>query len=78
MTNYPLTERKLIYRVLHQHLIEHPDLMDTAFLLDLQRSLQQQAQAEGVDVSDHGAWDDWLGNTPTSCEQRVRGRRVIG
>ncbi len=73
---YPLAEQKLIYRILHQHLIEHPELMDSEFLHDLQRSLQKQAQAEGVDVSDHGAWDEWLGNTPVSCEVRVRGRRT--
>jgi hypothetical protein len=78
MTNYPLAEQKLIYRVLHQHLIDHPALMDSEFLLDLQRSLQRQAQAEGVDVSDHGAWDEWLGNTPVSCEERVKGRRAFG
>jgi hypothetical protein len=78
MTDYPLPEQKLIYRVLHQHLFDHPALMDSAFLLDLQRSLQQRAQADGVDVSDHGAWDEWLGNSPGSCEQRVRGRRTFG
>jgi hypothetical protein len=78
MHTYPLAEQKLIYRVLHQHLIEHPEVMDTEFLLDLQRSLQKQAQAEGVDVADHGAWDDWLGNTIVPCDVRVQGRRVIG
>jgi hypothetical protein len=78
MTNYPVSEQKLIYRVLHQHLIDHPELMDSEFLHDLQRSLQRQAQADGVDVSDHGAWDEWLGNIPTPCDVRVRNRRVIG
>jgi hypothetical protein len=78
MNNYPFAEQKLVYRVLHQHLIEHPELMDSEFLHDLQRSLQQRAQAEGVDVSDHGAWDDWLGNAPVSCESRVERRRTLG
>jgi hypothetical protein len=77
MGDYPLAEQKLVYRVLHQHLIEHSELMDTAFLLDLQRGLQRQAQAEGVDVSDHGAWDEWLGNTPVPCDVRMQHRRVI-
>jgi hypothetical protein len=78
MDNYPLAEQKLIYRILHQHLIEHPQLMDSEFLHDLQRSLQKQAQAEGVDVSDHGAWDEWLGNIPVPCDVRVRQRRTFG
>ena len=78
MTDYPLPEQKLVYRILHQHLIEHPELMDSQFLHDLQRALQRQAQAEGVDVADHGAWDEWLGNTPVSCEVRMEKRRTIG
>ncbi len=78
MTDYPLSERKLIYRVLHQHLAEHPELMDSELLHDLQRGLQKEAQAEGVDVADHGAWDEWLGNRPVPCDVRVANRRVIG
>ena len=78
MNNYPLPERKLVYRVLHRHLIEHPELMDSALLHDLQRDLQRQAQAEGVDVADHGAWDAWLGNAPVPCDVRVRDRRTVG
>lgn len=78
MTDYPLAERKLIYRVLHKHLAEHPELMDGTFLDDLQRGLQQAAQTEGVDVSDHGQWDAWLGNEAVSCAVRVANRRVIG
>lgn len=77
MNNYPLAERKLIYRVLHSQLTEHPDLIDTQFLLDLQQSLQQMAQREGVDVADHGAWDAWLGNESTACDVRMQGRRVF-
>ncbi len=78
MQNYPLSEQKLIYRVLHAALMDHTDLMDSEFLHDLQRSLQKQAQAEGVDVSDHGAWDEWLGNIPVPCDVRVANRRTIG
>jgi hypothetical protein len=51
--------------------------MDSEFLHDLQRSLQQQAQAEGVDVADHGAWDAWLGNAPVSCAVRAGNRRTF-
>lgn len=77
MKAYPLAEQKLVYRVLHRHLAEHPELMDGDFLDDLQRTLQQSAQAEGVDVADHGAWDTWLGNDATPCDVRMKGRRVI-
>ena len=77
MTDYPLVEQKLVYRVLHKHLAENPALMDGTFLDDLQRSLQRAAQAAGVDVADHGAWDDWLGNVAVPCEVRVAGRRVF-
>ncbi len=78
MNDYPLSERKLIYRVLHAHLTEHPDLMDSHILDELQRGLQQAAQAERVDVADHGAWDAWLGNRAVGCDACVANRRVIG
>jgi hypothetical protein len=77
MNDYPLAERKLVYRVLHRHLAEHPELMDARFLDDLQRGLQQAAQAEGVDVADHGQWDAWLGNAATACDVRMANRRLI-
>ena len=78
MPNYPLPEQKLLYRVLHAGLMEHSALMDSEFLHDLQRTLQKQAQAEGVDVADHGAWDAWLGNTPVACDVRTSKRRSFG
>ena len=78
MNDYPLAERKLVYRVLHNALIEYPELMDGTFLDELQVGLQQAAQADGVDIADHGAWDAWLGNEPVACAVRVAGRRVIG
>ncbi len=77
MTNYPLSERKLVYRVLHGSLTKHPELMDLTFLDVLQADLQRRATADGVDVGDHGAWDAWLGNTPVACEVRMANRRVI-
>jgi hypothetical protein len=75
--NYPLDELKLIYRVLHRHLAQHTELLDARFFDDLQRHLQRRAQAEGVDVADHGAWDAWLGNAPVSCATRVGKRSVL-
>ena len=77
MDKYPQDDLKLIYRVLHRHLGQHPELLDSAFFEDLQRRLHKQAGAEGVDVIDHGAWDEWLGNMPVSCEKRVSKRAVI-
>jgi hypothetical protein len=77
MNHYSLTEQKLIYRALHRQLTEMPELMDSELLHDLQISLQRQAQSEGIDVADHGAWDAWLGNAPVSCEVRVAKRRVL-
>lgn len=77
MEAYPLAERKLVYRLLHAQLVDHPELMEGDFLMDLQKSLQRMARAEGVDVADHGAWDEWLGNRRVSCAARVAGRVVI-
>lgn len=58
---YALAELKEVYRVLHAALPEHPELMDSALLEELQRELQAQATAEGVDVSLHAQWAAWLG-----------------
>jgi hypothetical protein len=75
--NYPLKELKLIYRVLHRHLAQHTELLDARFFDDLQRYLQRKAQADGVDVTDHGAWDAWLGNEAVSCAVRVEKRTFL-
>jgi hypothetical protein len=75
--NYPLKELKLVYRVLHRHLAQHTELLDARFFDDLQRYLQRKAQADGVDVTDHGAWDAWLGNEAVSCAVRVEKRTFL-
>ena len=62
MAEYNLGELKLVYRLLHNLLPEQPALMDSELLHDLQIHLQQQARAEGVDVSSHGEWAAWLNN----------------
>ena len=77
MTDYPLDEKKLVYRVLHKHLTEFPGLMDSRFLDDLQRDLHAAARAAGIDVADHGAWDAWLGNEAVGCDVRLANRRLI-
>jgi hypothetical protein len=77
MDRYAADDLKLIYRVLHRHLTQHTELLDSDFFTDLQRNLQRQATAEGVDVSDHGAWDAWLGNAAVSCSSRVARRSTL-
>ena len=77
MNDYSLAERKLVYRVLHRQLTQFPALMDGDLLSDLQTGLQKDAQADGIDIADHGAWDAWLGNDAVACAVRRRGRRVL-
>ena len=55
-----LDDLKLVYRILHAHLAEHDELIDAPIFEELQTVLQRQAGAEGVDVTDHGAWAAWL------------------
>lgn len=77
MEAYSVDELKLVYRVLHRHLTQHTELMDTLFFEELQTYLHRRAQADGVDVSDHGAWDAWLGNEGVSCAVRIQGRTQL-
>lgn len=60
LDSYAPSELKLIYYILHSQVLEHPNLMDSDLLQDLQTFLQSQATKDNVDVSDHGQWDDWL------------------
>ncbi len=60
ITEYDLEELKLIYRLLHSHLQEEIELMDSVMMHDLQRFLQERARADGVDVSVHAQWATWL------------------
>lgn len=55
-----IDDLKLIYRVLHQHLNEHLELLDSPLFTSLQETLQQAAYAEGIDVTDHAQWQAWL------------------
>ncbi len=71
-------DAKLIYRVLHAHLREHTELLDSELLEALQGALQRRAREAGVDVTDHAAWDAWLGNVDAPpCEERLAGREVL-
>lgn len=60
LAQYPINELKKLYLVLHSQLPEHPDLMDSELLHDLQILLQSCAKAEGVDVTHHAQWATWL------------------
>ena len=73
-----IEDMKLVYRILHRHIGEHLELMDSAFMDELQIALQKKAQKEGVDIGHHGAWDLWLGNDATTpCEERVKKRKTF-
>ena len=74
----PLSEMKVVYRALHAHLADHLELMESDFFSNLQRELQARAKADGVDATDHAAWDKWLGNeNAETCEERMKARRAL-
>ena len=60
LSDYALTDLKLIYNLLHERLPHDPSLMDSDLLQDLQVYLQQQARDDGIDVSLHAQWASWL------------------
>ncbi len=62
ITDYPITELKLIYGILHANVQAHFDLMDSELLSDLQQHLQNTAAEEGIDVTHHTQWKAWLDN----------------
>ena len=57
---FEMTDLKRIYRILHAGLSRDVELLDSAFLSELQTHLQKAATADGVDVSNHGDWEQWL------------------
>jgi hypothetical protein len=74
---YALDDLKAIYRVLHAHLLDHVELMDSSLFADLQTHLQEAARQGGVDIGDHGKWDAWLGVESTPCDIRMQSRRTL-
>ena len=60
MNAFEMTDLKRIYRALHAGLSRDVELLDSAFLSELQTHLQRAATADGVDVGNHGEWDHWL------------------
>jgi hypothetical protein len=77
IAEYELEDLKLVYRVLHTHLMEHAELMDSRFFEELQAHLQALARHAGVDLADHAAWDAWLGQPTTPCDERMKSRRTL-
>lgn len=63
LESYPLNELKLVYRVLQAQLAFEPDLMDSQFLHECQTYLQNRAKEDGIDVSLHAQWAEWLNQT---------------
>ncbi len=65
LQSFSLADLKAVYRAIHKHLMEHPELMDSEFLDTLQGHLQTHAREEGVDLGLHAQWEAWLrGATP--------------
>jgi len=60
LKNYPIEELKLIYQLLYLHLTGHQSLLESQLLEDLQHYLLIQARQDGVDISNHSAWSQWL------------------
>jgi len=60
LADYDPNELRLIYRLLHGHLQDAFELLDSELLHDLQTHLQARARADGVDVSVHAQWAAWL------------------
>jgi hypothetical protein len=69
LTAFDPQDLKLVYRTLHAQLLEQPELMDSAFLNELQLWLQTLAKLDGIDLSDHAQWDRWLGNAAERCSR---------
>jgi hypothetical protein len=60
LKDYSIKELKLVYNLLYAQLLNYPKLMDSALLQDIQQYLLNQAIQEGVDVSQHTYWANWL------------------
>lgn len=64
LDEYSIDDLKLIYRALHSQLQTNSALLDSELLHDVQTTLQMRARIEGVDVSHHAHWADWLAAKP--------------
>jgi len=60
LSDYAISDLKLVYQLLHERLPTDPMLMDSDLLQDLQTYLQKMASQDGIDVSLHAQWSSWL------------------
>lgn len=59
-----LDDLKSIYRILVSQYSAHPELVRNGFFQSLRVLLENQAEAEGVDLDDDREWNAWLLDTP--------------
>ena len=59
LASFDASDLKRVYRALHRSLMSDPELLDSDFLAELQAWLRTLATGDGVDTSDHVAWDAW-------------------
>jgi hypothetical protein len=60
LDEFAVEDLKSVYRVLHAHLMDHTELMDSELFLALQSHLQARARKDGVDPTAHAEWARWL------------------
>lgn len=66
-----LEDLKAIYRILLEHLAQYPELEANTFFESLRTLLEDQAEAEGVDLEDDAAWTAWLNEPPEPEDVRA-------
>ena len=72
LDTYGTDDLKLVYTTLQAQLMAVDDLIESAFLADLQAHLRSQATAAGIDTSDHQQWAAWL-----ATRGNKRGLRLV-
>jgi hypothetical protein len=63
-----LEELKAVYRVLLEHMPDHPELEGNEFMDSVRRFLVAQATVEGVDTGDEDEWLRWLADEEDETE----------
>jgi hypothetical protein len=77
LSGFESADLKLVYRLLHAQLMDHPELVDSELFHALQTRLQVLARQAGVDLANHAEWDRWLGAPEVPCDERIRRRRIL-
>ena len=71
-----LDDLKSIYRILVSQYSAQPELVRNGFFQSLRALLENQAEAEGVDLDDDHEWNAWLLDTPGLEPAQTRGERL--